>query len=219
MQLWCLHDEADRINITSNAFNKTTVVINSAKQVHILYFTKTKSHGSWNQNSWGPTLHKAQTSPTIGWCCAPSDVESTQQTSAPFLLKKCFSQLLLFLASDMTRPCSSGKQNPQLATQFCSTFLSLLSMKEHSQVWSAKIGRRKNNREAVNQRNLPDAQEYCKHCLSQDKMAVCIEMIISPFNQEVHHRDQNLPGVLNVRLHHQCKMQTTVVFSSILQDL
>lgn len=134
-------------------------------------------------------------------------------------LKKMFSQLLLFLASDMTRPCSSGKQNPQLATQFYSTFLSLLSMKEHSQVWSAKIGRRKNNREAVNQRNLPDAQEYCKHCLSQDKMAVCIEMIISPFNQEVHHRDQNLPGVLNVRLHHQCKMQTTVVFSSILQDL
>lgn len=90
-------------------------------------------------------------------------------------LKKMFSQLLLFLASDMTRPCSSGKQNPQLATQFYSTFLSLLSMKEHSQVWSAKIGRRKNNREAVNQRNLPDAQEYCKHCLSQDKM----EMIIS----------------------------------------
>lgn len=179
MQLWCLDLKADWIYITSNTFNKTTVVINSAKQVHILYFTKTKSYGSWNQNLWGPTLHKTQTSPTIGWCCAPSDVVCMQQTSAPFLLKKKISQLLLFLASDMTRPCSSGKQNPQLATQFCSTFLSLFSMKEHSQEWSAKIGRRKNNREAVNRRNLPDAQEYCTHCLSQDKMAVCIEMIIS----------------------------------------
>lgn len=134
-------------------------------------------------------------------------------------LKKMFSQLLLFLASDMTRPCSSGKQNPQLATQFCSTFLSLLSMKEHSQVWSAKIGRRKNNREAVNQRNLPDAQEYCKHSFPRQNGSLHRDDNISPFNQEVHHRDQNLPGVLNVRLHHQCKMQTTVVFSSILQNL
>ena len=175
------------IGFTSLAISSTKQQVvgnNITKQLHILYFTKNNSYGSWNQTLWGPALHKAQTSPTVGWCSAPSDVESTQRTSAPF---PHVTSLLLAIFICLTAAAFSRlgydvslfiwKQNPQPATQFCSTFLSLFSTKEHGRVWSAKIGRRKNNREAVDQRNLPDAREYCKHCLSQDKMAVCIEII------------------------------------------